>query len=258
MLNLPNECLFEILNNFKSYNNVDYRSLFSCLLVNRQWCRSAIPILWSKIEISNNGKLIRICLSELNTEEKALLIPFRIFLPNNPKPLFEYLAYTTDLIIDTTYGIQEWLCDSIVLDPIFSFSTQNAVDAVGDSLIRLFLRTSKKLKYLTFLSGYLLYNPLGLEGIQVLAKALDKDTTLTSLTLGYIPISSKAKKALAEIQFRDYLEGIEGSTRLSSITIELIIFILSKLNFFFVNNTLTSNYKNKVNCGNSGNYMKNG
>src|SRR5690242_10913031 len=100
MIMLPNECLFEIFNNFLSnyqtdYQN-DYKSLFSCLLVNRQWCRIIIPILWSEPKhYFKDKRLIRIYLFSLNAEEQAQLIPFKIFLPNNPKPLFEYESYTT-------------------------------------------------------------------------------------------------------------------------------------------------------------------
>ncbi|CAG8774874.1 13038_t:CDS:1, partial [Acaulospora morrowiae] len=40
---LPSECLEEI---FK-YLHDDLVSLHSCALVNRSWCRIAIPLLWS-------------------------------------------------------------------------------------------------------------------------------------------------------------------------------------------------------------------
>src|SRR5690349_10953692 len=88
---LPNECLFEIFNNFET----NYKNLFSCLLVNRQWCRLIVPILWSKpTNYFNDERLIRIYLLALNTEEQALLVPFKIILPKYAKPLFEYESYT--------------------------------------------------------------------------------------------------------------------------------------------------------------------
>src|SRR5947209_6160363 len=40
---LPKECLDEILENI---HTDDIRSLFSCLLVNRHWCRLVIPFLY--------------------------------------------------------------------------------------------------------------------------------------------------------------------------------------------------------------------
>src|SRR5690242_17507093 len=105
MIALPNECLFKIFDNFRT----NYKCLFSCLLVNRDWCRIIVPILWSKpIDHSCSGKLIRTCLSLLNYEEQALLIPFRIILPTYPKPLFEYTSYATSSSYYLEDGIDKW------------------------------------------------------------------------------------------------------------------------------------------------------
>ncbi|KAF0467840.1 f-box domain-containing protein [Gigaspora margarita] len=90
MIALPNECLSEIFNNL----NKGYKILFSCLLVNRQWCRNVVPILWNE-PLSHTGdrRLTRIYLLLFNDEEKAPLIPLNILLPNGPKPLFEYTSH---------------------------------------------------------------------------------------------------------------------------------------------------------------------
>src|ERR1043165_9299677 len=107
MINLPNECLFEILNNLKYYPG----SLFSCLLVNREWCKIVIPILWSEINISSSrcDKPIGIYLLALNSEEKSLLLPFNIVIPNDPKPLFKYQSYAIDIKICSNVGVEKWL-----------------------------------------------------------------------------------------------------------------------------------------------------
>ena len=108
MFPLPNECLIKVLefllNDYRSYGN-----LFSCLLVNRQWCRIIIPILWSK-PLLKNVETIRILLLGLNTEEQALLIPFKIKFPNNAKTLFKYSSYIKKFYdYDLTIGVKNWL-----------------------------------------------------------------------------------------------------------------------------------------------------
>src|SRR5260364_52237 len=94
MITLPNECYYIIFNNLRN----NYKNLFSCALVNRQWCRIIIPILWSEpTHHFEDIRLIRIFLLTLNAEEQGLLIPFKITLPSFPKPLFEYTSYITSV-----------------------------------------------------------------------------------------------------------------------------------------------------------------
>ncbi|CAG8747322.1 445_t:CDS:1, partial [Ambispora leptoticha] len=45
----------------------------------------------------------------LNAEEQALLIPFKIIIPNHPKPLFEYQSYNTSIGYYLTNGIKRWI-----------------------------------------------------------------------------------------------------------------------------------------------------
>src|SRR5260364_392243 len=92
MKKLPIECIFKIFDNFQD----DFKSLYSCLLVNRSWCRIIVPILWSKpAKNLTDKKFINTCILALNKEEQALLIPFKISLPNNQKLLFDYTNYIT-------------------------------------------------------------------------------------------------------------------------------------------------------------------
>ncbi|KAF0333082.1 RNI-like protein [Gigaspora margarita] len=136
MNKLPNECLFEVL------NNLETGPLFSCLLVNRLWCRIVIPILWATADDHlHDAKLIRICLLLLNAEEKQILAPFEITLPNDRTPLFEYAAYITYITDNLNIGVTYWL-------GTVNNSTAGSRDAIRCSLIAMFLRTSKDLKYL--------------------------------------------------------------------------------------------------------------
>ncbi|KAF0430282.1 f-box domain-containing protein [Gigaspora margarita] len=145
MINLPNECLFKILINLKNYHDLKryHKTLNSCLLVNRQWCRNAVRLLWSEIEIHGNKSLLRMCLLALNEEEKALLKPFEIMLPNDPKPLFKYLTYTTVIHISSINGGEKWVSH------LADYSWSDLAQKIRYSLIKMFLRTSERLKHLT-------------------------------------------------------------------------------------------------------------
>ncbi|KAF0557219.1 RNI-like protein [Gigaspora margarita] len=103
MIPLPNECLHGIFSNIKGQHN----NLFSCLLVNRQWCVNVLPILWNELDVFWNWKLVRTCLLALNSEERAQLEPFKIILPKESKLLFEYTSYIKTIKIDSDDGFRK-------------------------------------------------------------------------------------------------------------------------------------------------------
>ncbi|KAF0547089.1 hypothetical protein F8M41_000876 [Gigaspora margarita] len=172
MIKLPNECLFEIFINLKGYN----RNLFSCLLVNRQWCRNIIPILWSGPVPFYNRKFIRTCLSGLNVEEQTQLIPFEVILSNNPILLFDYTTYITTIDISSDNGIIDWLNhEGYRSHGLISY--KYVAQSIKYSLVAMFLRTCIKLKDLNV-------HNIGCNKIMnLLAEILYKDTTLTSLSI---------------------------------------------------------------------------
>ncbi|KAF0559065.1 hypothetical protein F8M41_007033 [Gigaspora margarita] len=142
MKTLPNECLFET---FIYLKNED---LFSCLLVNRKWCRIVVPILWSKLDSFKSRKLIKICLLSLNAEETKQILPFKIMLPNGPKPLFEYTSFIKTIYFDTDSGIIDWL-DREGNYPSYLKEEKwpiNVIHTIASSLIAMFLRTSVNLR----------------------------------------------------------------------------------------------------------------
>ncbi|KAF0549652.1 hypothetical protein F8M41_025079 [Gigaspora margarita] len=213
---LPNEFFFEIFIHLKNYR----RSLFSCLLVNRHWCRNVIPILWRELDVSKSRKLIEICTLSLNAEEKEQLLSLTTILPNNQNLLFEYLTYTTTIKIDSDDGIMNWLNHKkSVFEPLYSpydLRTERAIQAIKSSLISMFLRTSKRLKNLS-ISGEILNmsekifdkctalvslkfanNNISLEESKTLAKSLHNNTNLTSLDLWNNRMGPEGGKALAD------------------------------------------------------------
>ncbi|RIB11647.1 hypothetical protein C2G38_92683 [Gigaspora rosea] len=124
------------------------------------------------------------CILVLNAKEQAQLIPLKIILPNDPKPLFDYTTYITSIDDTTnllsikhnlTTGITNWLKHEgfIHYDQIDDVLS-SVVRQVKRSLIAMFLRTCINLKYL-----YVPGSSVELED----AKLLLKNQTLTSLNL---------------------------------------------------------------------------
>ncbi|RIB13034.1 hypothetical protein C2G38_1767612 [Gigaspora rosea] len=233
MTTLPNECYYLIFNNFQH----NYKNLFSCALVNRQWCRVIIPILWSEPKYHfNDTSLIRIFLLTLNVEEQAQLIPFKISLPSHPKPLFEYTSYITSVTNDFYRWIGELLHSYEGYELDFEL-----VNAVKSSLLSMFLRTGENLKNLyldeitcnqlmleilyknTTVTSMDLRSSDGFNSamIEELSKFLkNKNSILTSLNLINIQLGSNEMKTLLEalydnteinyLSFHDYHIDTEG------------------------------------------------
>ncbi|RIA94667.1 hypothetical protein C1645_873314 [Glomus cerebriforme] len=95
--NFVTSCLEEVL----QYLIEEPGTLHSCILVNRNWCRLAIPILWSdpfnnlKRKQPNNSNLsIRTFISCLEDSEKSLLMNEFLKIPESWKnTIFDYPKY---------------------------------------------------------------------------------------------------------------------------------------------------------------------
>ncbi|CAB5212196.1 unnamed protein product [Rhizophagus irregularis] len=118
------ELIYEVLKYFKS----DFSTLYSCILVNRLWCRLAIPLLWENpfSYPTKNFNFIEIYLHNLNGDLKTklneYLIKEHIFRSNT---LFNYPSFIKYLntwrIISS---IKEWSSNALKpehrnLDPNF-------------------------------------------------------------------------------------------------------------------------------------------
>ncbi|RIB27383.1 hypothetical protein C2G38_2240173 [Gigaspora rosea] len=103
-------------------------------------------------------------ISTLNDEEQAL-IPFKINPLNYIKPLFEYTSYTTSVGYYLLDGVQDLFSEE---DTIF-------INAVRCSLVKMLLRTSRKLKNLT----------IRFDGVirDKTIKELCRNTTIVSLSI---------------------------------------------------------------------------
>uniref|UniRef100_U9THD6 F-box domain-containing protein n=1 Tax=Rhizophagus irregularis (strain DAOM 181602 / DAOM 197198 / MUCL 43194) TaxID=747089 RepID=U9THD6_RHIID len=91
----------ELLNEVIQYFHYDYKTLHSCILVNRLWCRLAIPLLWEdpfSIKSPKNYRFIEIYLSNFSNDDKTKLNEYVIhndIFPSNT--LFNYPKFIQHL-----------------------------------------------------------------------------------------------------------------------------------------------------------------
>src|SRR5256886_15033665 len=91
----------------------DSKSLFSCLLVNRLWCETVVPILWKNpwhynINYQNKSSLFNIVILSLSDDIKDILISQGVQFTSTimQKPLlFDYLSFCRSLNINAINDI---------------------------------------------------------------------------------------------------------------------------------------------------------
>ncbi|RIA91671.1 hypothetical protein C1645_875279 [Glomus cerebriforme] len=118
--------LIELTNKIIQYFHHDYKTLHSCILINRLWCRLAIPLLWEdpfSKKYPKNYHFIEILLHNLNEDDKTKLHEYEInseLFPSNT--LFNYPSFIKSINIKKIIlSIREWL--NIVSTSTFSNGT---------------------------------------------------------------------------------------------------------------------------------------
>ena len=110
MPHLIEDCFRIIFTKFQH----DRRSLYSCILVNRFWCRIAIPILWKDPNSHNyNTSSYNTLIYFLPESSKQLLIDNNIILPSTAfsnKPLFNYISFFSKI----SAGFIRQMIDSLI------------------------------------------------------------------------------------------------------------------------------------------------
>ncbi|GBC02670.1 hypothetical protein RclHR1_04740013 [Rhizophagus clarus] len=108
----------ELTSKIIQYFKNDYSTLYSCILINRLWCRLAIPLLWENPFSTHvqNYQFIEIYLHSLNEDDKAKFneygINSNLFLPNT---LFNYPGFIKCLSTHKiVYFIESWLVTLMV------------------------------------------------------------------------------------------------------------------------------------------------
>ncbi|EXX57598.1 uncharacterized protein OCT59_024788 [Rhizophagus irregularis] len=140
MSKLNKDILFLIFEELRD----DSKSLFSCLMVNRLWCETVIPILWRNpwcydIKYSNKNYLFIIISSYLSEDIKESLTRQGIQLPSvTYQPLlFDYLSFCRSINVNTL----------ITITSIGSFLAYNQF-ILQQEFYNLFMKKFTELKYL--------------------------------------------------------------------------------------------------------------
>ncbi|CAB5179781.1 unnamed protein product [Rhizophagus irregularis] len=139
----------EIIKNFQN----DYSTLYSCVLVNRLWCRLAIPLLWENpFSIpTGNYNFIEVYLYNLNDCLKSKLNEYHItdhyLLPSNT--LFNYPSFIRYLsMCKIASSIDRWLEANDIIPKLnnrYSESIFEFKSLVEMSLIKLFVENEANL-----------------------------------------------------------------------------------------------------------------
>jgi len=136
------ELIYEIIAYFQN----DYSTLHSCILVNKLWCRLAIPLLWENpFSIrAGNYNFIEVYLYNLNDYLKTKINNYQIInnlLPSNT--LFNYPSFIKYLnICNFTLSIERWLeaNDKTLNSAVYEFKK-----FINISLIKLFIENEVNL-----------------------------------------------------------------------------------------------------------------
>ncbi|GES79124.1 hypothetical protein GLOIN_2v1774377 [Rhizophagus clarus] len=144
----------ELTNEIIQYFRNDFSTLYSCILVNRLFCRIAIPILWEDpFSIPTvNYDFIQIYLHNLNEDDKKKLNQYGIdkkLIPSNT--LFNYPSYIKCLNIQIDYTIESWVA-SINNYSMKYTCPSNSTRLIYKSLFKIFIENGADLH--TFIIAY--------------------------------------------------------------------------------------------------------
>ncbi|CAG8621307.1 8274_t:CDS:2 [Funneliformis mosseae] len=116
MISLTEDCIYHVLQKLKE----DREKLFNFLFVNRYFCKTVVPFLYSnpfgqELNHQNECFLINTFLKRLDAEEKSYLRKVNINLSDETeRTLFEYETYLEKLSLnDLTVSIRIWLMSRI-------------------------------------------------------------------------------------------------------------------------------------------------
>ncbi|CAG8488168.1 5639_t:CDS:1 [Funneliformis mosseae] len=149
---LPDETLYEIFRYIKK----DLPTLYSCLRVNRLFCKHVIPFLWmNPMPNIYTSVEIGVYIYFFDQREKYELEQHHgLKLQEIPCPLFNYEKHLTVLNLrGIRHAVYYWLKNyHISKNPFFDecidFSENSTIDFIERALLKLILKNAKKIKHL--------------------------------------------------------------------------------------------------------------
>ncbi|PKK71278.1 hypothetical protein RhiirC2_778582 [Rhizophagus irregularis] len=135
----------ELTNDIIQYFEKDFSTLYSCILINRLWCRLAIPLLWENPflkEYPENQHFIEIYLSKLNEDVKTKLYEYGVNnnLISSNTLLFNYPSFIKYLNIDKILSsIRTWV------DTVVGKNQGKLVNLIYRSLLEIFIENEGNL-----------------------------------------------------------------------------------------------------------------
>ncbi|EXX63703.1 uncharacterized protein OCT59_008510 [Rhizophagus irregularis] len=139
------ELTYEVIKYFQN----DYSTLYSCILVNRLWCRLTIPLLWENpfSICTENNDFIEIYLCNLNNDFITILNEYKIF--NNSLSTNTLFNYPSFLKYLNTYkfitSIDKWV-DYVIRNSTFEISYLfKHFDSVSKLIFKIFIENEIKL-----------------------------------------------------------------------------------------------------------------
>ncbi|CAB5182254.1 unnamed protein product [Rhizophagus irregularis] len=139
----------ELISEIIYYFHHDYKTLHSCILVNRLWCRLAIPLLWEDpFSIpTRNCNFIKFYLYNLNDVDKRKLneygIIYDLFSSNT---LFNYPRFIKCLNIDKiSFSVEKWMATRTLIT-----GKNLAIQSIFKSLFKTFIENENNVNLHTF------------------------------------------------------------------------------------------------------------
>jgi hypothetical protein len=214
---IPGKLSIECFEQVLIYLKDDPGTLFSCLLVNRCWCRLSVPLLWCHpFEYHGFGELaaniIQVYISCLPVDELQILIDEGLELPECQPPLFDYPRYLQSFeSAHFTGAIMSWLSTKVNTKTLASVLEDRDMDISTNTYI-----------VQTILGNLLFSRSKGIKDLDIVHFDEDDDSLIMDLTT--FDDANRTLSRLEKLQF-DYSGWSEQGDKSSEIISNLFDFM---------------------------------
>ncbi|PKC70752.1 hypothetical protein RhiirA1_532482 [Rhizophagus irregularis] len=220
MLKLNKDVIFLILEELQD----DNKSLYSCLLVNRTWCETTVPILWKnparQYYSTNNAYniLLNVILLHLSEESRNNLKyqGINLFMKPYQRPLFNYISFWRHLDL---FFLEH------MINVFDTYTVKSKIFIIEDEIFKLFINgnTNFVSLFIPKLLNPRIFNILGNEHcFSGLEYFYCDDNTNSNILERLAKISTSIEKLRVDIRYNDVdnpgiVELIEGQKNLRDV-----------------------------------------